>query len=339
VQLPEVVVSAPKEKPKPRRAHIRVAPAPAAAAAPTNPAAATTNALNQGLNNIYAPLGTAPTNISHDTIEALPQGENATVEKILLQAPGVSQDSAASGNFHVRNEHANVQTRINGIMLPDGVSGFGTFLDTALIGNMSLITGALPAQYGLRTSGVLDIQTRSDAFNNGGTAGVYGGSRGTFTPSFEYGGQVGQTEYFFTGRFFESNIGLENPTPNWNAIHDHTDQERGFGYVSTIIDPYTRFTLLTGASYGTFRSPTIPARRPRSRPSVFPASILRSSMKTRSSKIISAWRHGNARSTVPTCNCLISHATAAFISCRTCSAISSSMASRPTSIVPRSPMV
>src|ERR1019366_10729063 len=99
-----------------------------------------TNVLNQVLNTIYAPLGTAPTVISHDTIEALPQGENATIEKILLQAPGVSQDSAASGNFHVRNEHANVQTRINGIMLPDGVSGFGTFLDTALIGNMTLIT-------------------------------------------------------------------------------------------------------------------------------------------------------------------------------------------------------
>jgi hypothetical protein len=27
---------------------------------------------------------------------------------------------AASGSLHVRNEHANVQTRINGIMLPDG---------------------------------------------------------------------------------------------------------------------------------------------------------------------------------------------------------------------------
>ena len=100
-----------------------------------------------------------------------------------------------------------MQVRINGIMLPDGVTGFGTFLDTALIGNISLITGALPAQFGLRTSGVLDIQTRNDAFN-GGTVGVYGGTRQTFTPSFEYGGQVGQTQYFLTGRFFESNIGL-----------------------------------------------------------------------------------------------------------------------------------
>ena len=136
-KLPEVVVSASKEKPKPRRVQARqVAPAPAPAA-PVNQTAAAANALNQALSNIYAPLGTAPTTISHDLIEALPGGGNATIEKILLQTPGVSQDSAASGSIHVRNEHANAQTRINGIMLPDGVSGFGTFLDTALIGSMT----------------------------------------------------------------------------------------------------------------------------------------------------------------------------------------------------------
>lgn len=280
-QLPEIVVTTPKEeaKPKPKPQQARTSPRPASARAaaaaparpvaaatasattPVNPVAATAASLNQGLNTIYAPIGTISTTISHDTIRSMPGGDNQTVEKILLQAPGVTQDSAASGSFHVRNEHANVQVRINGIMLPDGVTGFGTFLDTALIGNMTLITGALPAQFGLRTSGVLDIQTRTDAFN-GGTAGVYGGSRQTFTPSFEYGGQVGQTQYFLTGRFFESNIGLENPTPNWAAIHDHTTQERGFAYVSTIIDPYTRFTLMAGASYGAFQIPNTPGLTP-----------------------------------------------------------------------------
>ena len=275
-QLPEVLVTAPKEqpKPKPKPVEVRAAPRPAPTpvrapapapsvptAPPVNPVTATTNTLNQGLNTIYAPIGTISTTISHDTIQALPGGDNQTVEKIILQAPGVTQDSAASGSFHVRNEHANVQVRINGIMLPDGVTGFGTFLDTALIGNITLITGALPAQFGLRTSGVLDIQTRNDAFN-GGTVGVYGGTRQTFTPSFEYGGQVGQTQYFLTGRFFESNIGLENPTPNWAAIHDHTTQERGFAYVSTILDPYSRFTLMAGASYGAFQIPNTPGLTP-----------------------------------------------------------------------------
>ena len=304
------------------------------AAPPVNPVTATTNTLNQGLNTIYAPIGTISTTVSHDTIQALPGGDNQTVEKILLQTPGVTQDSAASGSLHVRNEHANVQVRINGIMLPDGVTGFGTFLDTALIGNMTLITGALPAQFGLRTSGVLDIQTRNDAFN-GGTVGVYGGTRQTFTPSFEYGGQVGQTQYFLTGRFFESNIGLENPTPNWAAIHDHTTQERGFAYVSTILDPYSRFTLMAGASYGAFQIPNTPGLAPnftRIRHLQFQFGV--AEREPVSSRPTSRLRRGSARSTAPTCNCLISTATAQCISLPTRSATSSSTGWRPKSFAP-----
>jgi len=35
-------------------------------------------------------------------------------------------------------------------------------------GRLRLINGALPAQYGFRTAGVVDIQTKSGAFANGG---------------------------------------------------------------------------------------------------------------------------------------------------------------------------
>ncbi len=118
----------------------------------------------------------------------------------------MTQDSAASGELHVRNEHANVQYRINGIMLPDGVGAFGQILDTKIVGNMSLLTGALPAQYGLRTAGVVDIQTNPNAFNNSGSISVYGGSHGTITPSFEYGGTAGQTQYYVSGSYFGSNL-------------------------------------------------------------------------------------------------------------------------------------
>src|SRR5262249_28339128 len=151
--------------------------------------------------------------INHQQIEALPQGNNATLDKVLLQFPGVTQDSAASGELHVRNEHANLQYRINGIMLPDGVGGFGQILHTGIAGYRELLTGALQAQYGLRTAGVLDIQTKADAFNNSGTVSVYGGSHGTITPSIEYGGTAGQTQYFVSGRFMQNNLGIENPTP------------------------------------------------------------------------------------------------------------------------------
>src|SRR5580704_15045381 len=192
-KLPEVEVTANKNKPKPHPAPARqVATAPVVA--PLTPAeqlAAKSNAFDQSRSNLYTTIGTTSSTQTHATIDALPQGTNATVEKVLLQAPGVSQDSAASGLIHVRNDHANLQFRINGVMLPDGVTGFGSILDTGLIGTIALVTGALPAEFGLRTVGLIDITTRADVFNNSGSISLYGGGRGTITPSFEYGGTFG----------------------------------------------------------------------------------------------------------------------------------------------------
>ena len=287
VKLPEVTVTAPVKKPKPQVARRAPPTAPAATAAAPTPAeqiAAKNTVFDASRANLYTTIGTTSDTKSHATIDALPQGTNQTVEKVLLQAPGVSQDSAASGSLHVRNDHANLQFRINGVMLPDGVTGFGSVLDTGLIGTIALVTGALPAEYGLRTVGLIDITTRADAFNNSGSVSLYGGSRGTITPSLEYGGTFGGTcptqgatvtkapaamwttnctapvQYFFSGRYLQNTLGIENPTGSLNAIHDFSQQSRGFGYMSTFVDPATRLSLITGTAYNTFQIPNNPGQ-------------------------------------------------------------------------------
>ena len=221
-----------------------------------------TQVFDAARQTILAPAGATSHQVNRQAIEAMPQGNNATLDKVLLQFPGVTQDSAASGELHVRNEHANIQYRINGIMLPDGVGAFGQILDTGIVGNLALLTGALPAQYGLRTAGVLDIETKADAFNNSGSVSVYGGSHGTITPSFEYGGTVGQTEYFVSGRFLQNNLGIENPTSSNEAIHDRTSQEKGFLYLSTVLDPTSRLTFMSGVSNSTFQIPNSAGQTP-----------------------------------------------------------------------------
>ena len=294
--LPQTNVQAPKQAAKPARQKPRtiareVAPA-TPAQAPLSPAAqavaqlAARNAVfDQARGNIFTTVGTTSNTISHDTIQDLPEGTNQSVERVLLQAPGVSQDSAASGLLHVRNDHANLQFRINGILLPDGVTGFGSIFDTSFIGSMSLVTGALPAEYGLRTTGLVDITTRTDLFNNSGSVGVYGGSHGTITPSIEYGGTFGGNcpattttsaltykapaaatdcfagvQYYFTGRYTQNTVGIENPTPAYNAIHDFTQQDKGFAYMSAIVDPTTRVSLIAGTSYNNFQIPNNPGQ-------------------------------------------------------------------------------
>ena len=197
VTAPKQVAGTPKQKPKPHPVAQRAtSPTTAPRGAPVSASeqlAAKGSVFDQARGNIFTTTGTTSDTISHSTIADLPQGTNATVEQVLLQAPGVSQDSAASGSLHVRNDHANVQYRINGILLPDGVTGFGSIFDTSFIGSIALVTGALPAEYGLRTVGLVDITTRTDLFNNSGSVGIYGGSHGTVAPSIEYGGTFGST--------------------------------------------------------------------------------------------------------------------------------------------------
>ena len=267
--LPEIDVTAPKPVLHPRRPRTHVVskrrletPAAPPPQTEAQAVAGKNEAFDQARRNIVAATGAGSYEMNQQALEALPQGTNTPLDKALLQVPGVSQDSAASGQLHVRNEHANLQYRINGIMLPDGVGAFGQIIDTGIVGSLALITGALPAQYGLRTAGVLDIQTKADAFNNSGSIGVYGGSHGTITTSLEYGGTIGQTQYFVSGRYFGSNLGIENPTPAYNAIHDHTSQEKGFLYLSTVLDPSSRLTFMSGVSNGSYQIPNIPGQPP-----------------------------------------------------------------------------
>jgi hypothetical protein len=114
--LPEVVVRASKKAPKPvpHTAHMPARETPAAAAA--REFAAKTEAFNQARDRTILPkIGISTYELSHEAIEALPQGDNQSIGKVLLQAPGVHQDSAGSleGPFHVRNEHDFVQYRIS----------------------------------------------------------------------------------------------------------------------------------------------------------------------------------------------------------------------------------
>src|ERR1700690_1210734 len=191
--LPEIVVQA--QRPAPPR------PAAALSAQPKNDLASTNTKFDVARDNLSPRFGASSFDMNRAFIETLPQGTDAPINSVLLQAPGVAQDSAVNGDIHVRNEHANVQYRINGIILPDGISGFGRVLDTSFVGSLALITGALPAQYGLRTAGGVDIQTKSgNALQPGGTVGIYGGSFGTLTPSFDYAGRIGSTEFFVSGR-------------------------------------------------------------------------------------------------------------------------------------------
>ena len=220
----------------------------------------TAKRLDTARDAIAPSLGASDYVIDRKAIENTPQGIDTSFNQILLQAPGVSQDSY--GQLHIRNEHANLQYRINGIILPEGISGFGQALDPRFADSIDVITGTLPAQYGYRTSGIVDIVTKSGAFDQGGDISLYGGSRGTFEPSFTASGSSGAFNYYLSGSYLQNDIGVENPTATANAIHDHTTQAHGFAYLSYIPTSDARISAMLGTSIGYFQIPNNPNQTP-----------------------------------------------------------------------------
>jgi hypothetical protein len=248
---------------KPAAAQVAAPPpvpaAPASAPQPVNSFEDPANPFERELlpkegANIYA--------LDRAAIEALPQGDQTPLEKVLLQTPGVSQDSAASGNLHIRNEHANVQYRVDGILLPDGVSGFSQLMETSFASSMALVSGALPAQYGLRTSALVDIVSRAPPTTPGGSVTLYGGSHGTGQTAFDYGAKIGQWEVFAAGRQIMNSLGIENPTSSYEAIHDQTRQGRFLSFLSYAIDEATKLSFITATSVANYQIPNNPGQPP-----------------------------------------------------------------------------
>jgi len=236
------------------------APADAAADDATTVQAVQVNArLNAARDQIQPSLGASVYTMDTQAIQNIPGGDNLSLNQVVLQAPGVAQDSF--GQLHVRGEHNGLQYRLNGVILPEGLSVFGQALSPRLAGKVALITGALPAQYGLRTAGVVDITTKAK-FSNDGSIGLYGGSHGEVEPSFEYGFNSGDVNGFVSGSWMRNDLGIESPNDRSTPLHDRTDQVNGFAYLEKVIGPDSRLALILGSSVDRFQIPDTAGQTP-----------------------------------------------------------------------------
>ncbi|TAM23785.1 MAG: TonB-dependent receptor [Rhodanobacter sp.] len=218
-------------------------------------------ALDQARNALSPDTGSSQYVIDQKAIAQLPLGAATPVNQVLLQAPGVVQDSY--GGLHVRGDHANLQYRINGVIIPESISGFGQTLDSRTIQNVKLLDGALPAQYGLRTAAVVDITTKSGHdLGNGGSVGITGGSFGSINPNASIWGSNDRWSYFLTANYLENDVGVENPTSSRKPIHDHTNQVKAFGDISYLINNDTRLSFMFGAANSRFQIPNNPNQQP-----------------------------------------------------------------------------
>ena len=243
-------------------------PADTPPAAPTAPADQTTPPAQSPLSitvtakrfdesrlAIQPSLGASTYDFTPSTIATVPLGEQAPLNQVLLRAPGVVQDSF--GQIHVRGDHGNLQYRLDGVQLPEGLSLFTNALATQYAAKMALITGALPSQYGFRTAGIIDITLKSGRSDPGAEASMTGGSYNWLQPSASYGGSSGKSDWFVTGQFLHNDIGIENPAPTAYPIHDSTDQWHALAKATHIIDDNTRLSFILGGAQARFQIPQV----------------------------------------------------------------------------------
>src|SRR3984885_4336872 len=216
--------------------------------------------LNEERSHIQTQVGASTYTIDSAAIEAAPGGENVLMNQVMLQVPDAAQDSF--GQLHIRGDHNGLQFRLNGIILPDGISVFGQTLPPRLIESMQMIMGSLPAQYGLRSAGIIDLTTKSGSLDPGGSVTLYGGSHGELEPSFDYGGSTGPYTYFVTGDFLRNDLGIESPDGSSDPLHDHTKQHHGFAYAEDVLDPNDRISAIIGLSDADFQIPNLHGEEP-----------------------------------------------------------------------------
>lgn len=213
----------------------------------------TASKLDESRNKLSPKTGGSSFSFDKKNIENLPQGQMTSLDQVLLRAPGVAQN--AHGQLYVRGDHANLQYRINGVMLPEGVTGFGQVLDTHFADKIDFMTGAMPAQYGLRTAGVIDLKTKGGKFEKGGYSELMVGQNDDLGVNQQLSGSKGNLNYYLSATYLQNNRGIESPTAARNSLHNDTQQNRLFGYFSYLIDASKRLSFIVGNADSRYQIP------------------------------------------------------------------------------------
>ncbi len=159
-------------------------------------------------------IPTTHTNIDQSQIQKLPLTSpgNGLSEAITLTSPGVVADS--NGFFHPLGDHAQTQYSIDNQPITDQQSkAFSTQLPVNAIQSLEVITGATPAEYGDKSSLVINAITRS-GLNAPKPFGSFNSTYGRFNTFQEEGIFGFGNEKFgnFTAVNFErSNRFLDSP--------------------------------------------------------------------------------------------------------------------------------
>ncbi|MBK9308823.1 MAG: TonB-dependent receptor [Nitrospira sp.] len=196
--------------------------------------------------------------LSRKDIDILPRGNNNDLHDVLLTIPGAAYGSLKQ--VHVRQDHANLQLRIDGVPIPDTVSStFSDVISPRAWERADIVLGGMEANVGNKTAALIDITTKSGTKPGFGSVQMFGGSNKTINPSFEYGGTIGEKfRYYFFNSHTATNRGIEPPTLGHSIFHGQSERNQTMFRGDYQYDNNNNITLLFLNSIAKYQIPTSP---------------------------------------------------------------------------------
>jgi outer membrane receptor protein involved in Fe transport len=148
------------------------------------------------------------------------------IESIVASTPGFVTDD--NGRMHPRGSESQVQYVIDGVPITDNMSAiFSTSIDARTLRTVEVLTGGIPAEFGDRLAGVINVNTRSGL--EGPTQGGVSFSGGSFST-----GEVGADFSTHTKKFgFLANLSASTSQryldpPTLDNFHNFGRTGKGF---------------------------------------------------------------------------------------------------------------
>ena len=214
---------------------------------------------------VVSPLPPIQTKTSSETYslsrkesDILPRGNNNDLHDVLLTIPGAAYGSLKQ--VHIRQDHANLQLRIDGVPIPDTVSStFSDVIAPRAWERADIVLGGMEANVGNKTAALIDITTKSGTKPGFGSVQMFGGSNNTINPSFEYGGTIGEKfRYYFLNTHMATNRGIEPPTAGHSIFHGQSERNQTMFRGDYQYDNNNNITLLFLNSIAKYQIPTFP---------------------------------------------------------------------------------
>jgi hypothetical protein len=199
---------------------------------------------------------TTHTDVDRGLFDKLPlESQSSSMSSLItLASPGVSADS--NGLFHGLGDHAENSFSVDGEAITDQQSKvFSNQIPVDAVQSIEVIEGAPPAEYGGKTSLVIDATTRSGLGLKQPTGEVIGsyGSFGTGNGAFNLGWGGNNWGNFLAVNDMNTNRFLD--PPEFTVMHDGGDQQNIFDRVDYKITPNNTLSMDVNFTRSWFQTP------------------------------------------------------------------------------------